>query len=117
MPEGSVGVDLSTWRVAGIGGEMIKPQVMQLFADAFKPYGFSDKAFCGSYGLAECVLGVSFSKPMTGLTLDHIAKDGLATHIAKPVPNDGSLLGRRIEVSALIDPKPLFVQTVKPIGQ
>ncbi len=94
MPEGSVGVDLSTWRVAGIGGEMIKPQVMQLFGEAFKPYGFRDKAFNGSYGLAECVLGVSFSTPMTGLTLDHIAKDGLATHIAKPVPDDGSLQGR-----------------------
>jgi fatty-acyl-CoA synthase len=94
MAEGSVGVDLSKWRVAGIGGEMIKPQVMQLFAEAFAPYGFSDKAFCGSYGLAECVLGVSFSRPMTGLTLDHIAKDGLATHVAKPVPNDGSLQGR-----------------------
>ncbi|MBL8643780.1 MAG: AMP-binding protein, partial [Rhodospirillaceae bacterium] len=53
-----------------------------------------DKAFCGSYGLAECVLGVSFSRPLTGLTLDHIAKDGLATHKATPVPDDGSLQGR-----------------------
>ncbi|MSO96671.1 MAG: fatty acyl-AMP ligase [Rhodospirillaceae bacterium] len=94
MPEGSVGVDLSSWRIAGIGGEMIKPQVMKLFGETFKPYGFSDKAFCGSYGLAECVLGVSFSRPMTGMTLDHIAKDGLATHRATPLPDDGSHVGR-----------------------
>jgi len=94
MPEGSLGLDLSRWRIAGIGGEMIKPQVMKLFAETFKPYGMSEKAFNGSYGLAECVLGVSFSRPMVGMTLDHIAKDGLATHQATPVPNDGSPTGR-----------------------
>ncbi|MDX2141730.1 MAG: fatty acyl-AMP ligase [Rhodospirillaceae bacterium] len=94
MAEGSLGLDLSSWRIAGIGGEMIKPQVMKMFGETFKPYKFSDKAFCGSYGLAECVLGVSFSKPSTGLLLDHIAKDGLATHKATPVPDDGSPAGR-----------------------
>ncbi|MSQ86579.1 MAG: fatty acyl-AMP ligase [Alphaproteobacteria bacterium] len=94
MPEGSLGLDLSSWRIAGIGGEMIKPQVMQMFGETFKPYGFRELAFNGSYGLAECVLGVSFSRPLTGMTLDHIAKDGLATHLATPVPNDGSPMGR-----------------------
>jgi fatty-acyl-CoA synthase len=94
MAEGSLGIDLSSWRVAGIGGEMIKPQVMTLFGETFKPYGFSPLAFNGSYGLAECVLGVSFSRPWTGMTLDHIAKDGLATHKATPVPDDGSPMGR-----------------------
>jgi fatty-acyl-CoA synthase len=94
MSEGSLGLDLSGWRIAGIGGEMIKPQVMKLFGETFKPYEFSEKAFCGSYGLAECVLGVSFSKLSSGLLLDHIAKDGLATHQATPVPDDGSPAGR-----------------------
>jgi fatty-acyl-CoA synthase len=92
--EGSLGIDLSKWRIAGIGGEMIKPQVMKLFGETFAPYGFSPKAFNGSYGLAECVLGVSFSRPLTGMSLDHIAKDGLATHKATPVPDDGSPVGR-----------------------
>jgi fatty-acyl-CoA synthase len=94
MPEGSLGVDLSSWRIAGIGGEMIKPQVMKLFGETFAPYRFSPLAFNGSYGLAECVLGVSFSRPLTGMTLDHIAKDGLAAHKAVPVPDDGSPAGR-----------------------
>src|SRR6185437_6441828 len=62
MAEGSLDLDLSRWRLAGIGGEMIKPQVMRAFAEAFRPYGFSEKAFCASYGLAECVLAVSFSE-------------------------------------------------------
>ncbi|MDX2224375.1 MAG: fatty acyl-AMP ligase [Rhodospirillaceae bacterium] len=88
LSDGALDLDLSCWRVAGIGGEMIKPQVMQLFGETFAPYRFSLAAFNGSYGLAECTLGVSFSRPGTGLTLDRIAKDGLATHVAKPVAAD-----------------------------
>jgi fatty-acyl-CoA synthase len=97
MAEGSVGVDLSKWRVAGIGGEMIKPHVMQAFADAFKPYGFSDKAFCASYGLAEAVLAVSFAtdgksgKPGVGIRVDVVDKNALEDHRAEPAadPADG----------------------------
>ncbi len=85
MAEGSLQLDLSKWRLAGIGGEMIKPKVMQAFAEAFKPYGFSDKAFCASYGLAECVLAVSFSDNDAGLTLDHVDKNALEDHRAAPV--------------------------------
>ena len=97
MAEGSLGLDLSKWRVAGIGGEMIKPNVMQAFATAFKPYGFSDKAFCASYGLAEAVLAVSFAtagngvKEGVGLRIDQVSKEGLENHRAEPVanPDDG----------------------------
>ena len=69
MAEGALDIDLSRWRLAGIGGEMIKPQVMRAFADAFRPYGFSDTAFCASYGLAETVLAVSFSGNNAGLKI------------------------------------------------
>jgi len=67
---------------------MIKPQVMRAFAEAFRPYGFSDKAFCASYGLAETVLAVSFSGNNAGLTLDTIDKDALQRHRAVPVVED-----------------------------
>ncbi len=85
MSEGSLGLDLSKWRIAGIGGEMIKPNVMQAFAAAFKPYGFSEKAFCASYGLAECVLAVSFAGTNKGMVLDHVDKAGLEDHRAVAV--------------------------------
>ncbi len=88
--DGSLNLDLSAWRIAGIGGEMIKPQVMKMFGQAFTPYGFSERAFNGSYGLAEGTLGVSFSRRGSGLRLDHIAKDGLARHRAEPVPLDAA---------------------------
>lgn len=88
-------LDLSSWRVAGIGGEMIKPLVMHGFADVFRSCGFSDLAFNASYGLAECVLGVSFSTPGTGMLLDHISKQELGDHHrAVQVEDDGSGTGR-----------------------
>ncbi|MDE0800330.1 MAG: fatty acyl-AMP ligase [Rhodospirillaceae bacterium] len=88
-------LDLSSWRVAGIGGEMIKPLVMRGFDDVFRPCGFSNRSFNASYGLAECVLGVSFSTPGTGMILDHISKQELGdNHRAIPVEDDGSGVGR-----------------------
>ncbi|HEV2080389.1 MAG TPA: AMP-binding protein, partial [Allosphingosinicella sp.] len=48
--------DLSRWRVAGNGADMIRPDVMQAFVDAFGPAGFSAKSFLPSYGLAEATL-------------------------------------------------------------
>lgn len=97
MAEGSLGIDLSKWRVAGIGGEMIKPHVMQAFAEAFKPYGFSDRAFCASYGLAEAVLAISFAtdgkrgKPGVGIRIDVVDKVALEDHRAEPAatPDEG----------------------------
>jgi fatty-acyl-CoA synthase len=87
-------LDLSSWRVAGIGGEMIKPQVMHAFADVFRSRGFADLAFNASYGLAECVLGVSFSAPSTGMRLDHISKQELGDHHRAVPVADGSGAGR-----------------------
>jgi len=69
---------------------MIKPPVLRLFAEAFAPYGFDAKAFNASYGLAECVLGVSITEPGTGMKLDHISRDEMAAHRAVPVADDDS---------------------------
>ncbi len=63
-------LDLSSWRVAGIGGDMIRPDVMRLFADTFAPAGFDPKAFVPSYGLAEATLAVSFMPLERGIEVD-----------------------------------------------
>lgn len=52
-------LDLSCWRVAGIGGEMVRLPALDRFSAALAPAGFRPEAFCPSYGLAECVLAVS----------------------------------------------------------
>ncbi len=70
--------DLSNWRVAGIGAEMIRPETLEYFAELLQPCGFDRRAFLACYGMAECTLGVSFSPLATGFTTHHIDSDQLA---------------------------------------
>ncbi|GJL75433.1 fatty acyl-AMP ligase [Nitrosomonas sp.] len=55
-------LDLSCWRAAGIGAEMIRPDTLRNFADKFSSAGFKSNAFLPCYGLAESTLAVTFSK-------------------------------------------------------
>ena len=56
------GLDLSCWRAAGVGAEMIRPETLRNFAEKFAPAGFNASAFLPCYGLAESTLAVTFSK-------------------------------------------------------
>jgi fatty-acyl-CoA synthase len=62
--------DLSRWRVAGNGADMIRPDVMQAFIDSFAPSGFKATAFLPSYGLAEATLALSLMPAGTGIQTD-----------------------------------------------
>ena len=62
--------DLSRWRIAGNGADMIRPEVMQAFVDAFADAGFKAASFCPSYGLAEATLAVSLMPPGEGIRLE-----------------------------------------------
>ena len=64
--------DLSRWRVAGNGADMIRPEVMQAFVDTFAPAGFKASAFLPSYGLAEATLAVTIMPPGEGIVCDLI---------------------------------------------
>ncbi len=55
-------LDLSCWRAAGIGAEMIRPDTLRNFAEKFSSAGFDERAFLPCYGLAESTLAVTFSK-------------------------------------------------------
>lgn len=70
--------DLSNWRVAGIGAEMIRPQTLEYFAEIMEPAGFDRRAFLACYGMAECTLATSFSPLWTGFTTHHIDADHLS---------------------------------------
>ncbi len=60
---GSAGdYDLSTLRIAGIGGDMVRPDVLQAFADKMEPAQFDARAFIPSYGMAESTLAVTFAE-------------------------------------------------------
>ncbi|GAA0728100.1 fatty acyl-AMP ligase [Sphingomonas japonica] len=70
--------DLSRWRVAGNGADMIRPDVMQAFVDAFADCGFKASAFLPSYGLAEATLAVSIMPPGEGIVVELVEETQLS---------------------------------------
>ncbi len=70
--------DLSRWRVAGNGADMIRPDVMQAFVDAFGQAGFKASAFLPSYGLAEATLAVSIMPPGEGIVVELVEETELS---------------------------------------
>jgi fatty-acyl-CoA synthase len=77
--------DLRSWRVAGIGGDMVRPLVLERFAQVFSPCGFRPSAYVPSYGLAEATLAVTFRQPGLGLGIDRVDADQLE-HFRRAVP-------------------------------
>jgi fatty-acyl-CoA synthase len=115
-------LDLSHWRVAGIGGDMVRADVLAHFAEVLSVAGFDRRAFLASYGMAETTLAISIGdvdKPIKIDSVDKIemkysrravpAQDGDAHNVrsfvvcGKPLPgtfveirdDDGRLLGDR----------------------
>jgi fatty-acyl-CoA synthase len=70
--------DLSRWRVAGNGADMIRPDVMQGFVNAFAEAGFKASAFLPSYGLAEATLAVTIMPPGEGIRVELVEEERLS---------------------------------------
>ncbi|MCP3958704.1 MAG: fatty acyl-AMP ligase [bacterium] len=58
--EAREGLDLSSWRAAMTGAEMVRPETVAAFCEAFGPHGFRPETFRPCYGLAEGTLAVTF---------------------------------------------------------
>ena len=71
-------LDLSSWRIAGVGAEMIRPGTLNDFARALEPTGFDRRAFLPCYGLAESTLAVAFSPVGEGMKCESVDTDILA---------------------------------------
>ena len=76
-------IDLSHVRVAGIGGDMVRPEALESFANAFKRFGFNRAAFTPSYGMAEATLAIAF--PELGAP---VAVDKVCLLYTSPSPRD-----------------------------
>ncbi|GKX53891.1 acyl-CoA synthetase [Leminorella grimontii] len=59
--ESKPSLDLSSLRVAGIGGDAISAEVLSTFSASFAPSGFKTQAFLPCYGLTETTLAVTAS--------------------------------------------------------
>lgn len=78
-------LDLSSWRCAGIGGDMIRPHVLRRFAERFGPHGFDARAFVASFGMAEATLALTFAPLGEGLRTEDVDLDRLeAEGVAAP---------------------------------
>lgn len=76
--------DLAKWRLAGNGADMIRPDVMQAFVDAFGDAGFKASSFLPSYGLAETTLAVSIMPPGEGIQVELVEETELTGHPGAP---------------------------------
>jgi acyl-CoA synthetase (AMP-forming)/AMP-acid ligase II len=68
VPGHEADLDLSSWRAVTCGGETIRPQLLEKFAETFHPVGFHRNALWPAYGLAEATLIATASPLGTGLT-------------------------------------------------
>ncbi|WP_296598543.1 fatty acyl-AMP ligase [Phenylobacterium sp.] len=66
------GLDLSKWRIAGCGGDMVRPGPLTAFAERYAAAGFKASAFVASYGMAEATLALTMSPLDRGLIFDTV---------------------------------------------
>ncbi len=95
------GLDLSRWRVACCGAEMIRPATVTEFAARFAPAGFKIEQFSPCYGMAEGTLAVTMCPVSVRAPLVH---DGVVA-CGPPVP------GMQVDV------RPVGSEGVLPEGQ
>ncbi len=103
-------INLEKLRVAGIGGDMVRPEALNAFADAFEPMGFNSSAFAPSYGMAEATLAISFPELDAMITVDevdmrHYTRSGVAqpaSALTSPTQKRGFVLcGRALPGHAI----------------
>jgi len=102
--------DLSRWRLAGNGADMIRPDVMQAFVNVFAAAGFKASAFLPSYGLAEATLAVTLMPPGEGIRVELVEEERLSG-----TPRD---LSRPARYRAIVNcGKPVRGMTVEVRGE
>jgi acyl-CoA synthetase (AMP-forming)/AMP-acid ligase II/acyl carrier protein len=76
-PEQKQELDLSHWTLAFTGAELIQPETLRKFQDAFSICGFSGNAFLPCYGLAESTLMVTGRARGSGIHTLPVPKERL----------------------------------------
>ncbi len=89
-------LDLSCWRIAGIGGDMIRPAVLSRFSSSFAACGFRAEACLPSYGMAEATLAISFAPLGRGIETDTIDLDRLEQDAVAVRPQDAHARSRTV---------------------
>lgn len=74
---GVTGLNLAGWRVAGVGGDMVRTKPLLDFAARFADAGFDATAYVASYGMAEATLGLTMAPLGKGLRAETLDVDRL----------------------------------------
>jgi acyl-CoA synthetase (AMP-forming)/AMP-acid ligase II len=77
-------LDLSSWKVAFIGGEPVRAETLHSFASLFEVCGFEGEAFYPCYGLAEGTLIVSGGEKYATPVILPVQADALARNEVLP---------------------------------
>lgn len=82
------GLDLGSWRAVVCGGEPIRLDTMQRFAERFAPHGLSPLALMAGYGMAENTVAISNSPYGGGIRADRVSRRALESDsVAHPAPS------------------------------
>jgi fatty-acyl-CoA synthase len=84
----AVTLDLTRLRVAGIGGDMVRADVLEAFGATLSVAGFRPEAFLPSYGMAETTLAISFTDAEQPIRIDRIDRQMLKT-MGRALPASG----------------------------
>ncbi|HJQ57681.1 MAG TPA: fatty acyl-AMP ligase [Vineibacter sp.] len=91
LTQSVAGLDLSSLRVVGIGGDMIQAPVLRRFIETFAPTGFAARAFMPCYGMAEVCVALSFSRGGAGFAADTVDRARLVDHhVAAPASGENT---------------------------
>lgn len=83
----SADLDLSCWKTAFCGAEVIQEKVMQSFIDKFANFGFDDSALLPCYGMAETTLFATGKRDKLKSHCFYIDKTQLSLNKIKSVDN------------------------------
>jgi acyl-CoA synthetase (AMP-forming)/AMP-acid ligase II len=90
-PEEREALDLSSWRFAYDGSELVRAEVMDAFSEGFAVSGFRREAFFPCYGLAEATLMVSCPEVLAGpSTVDADRSELESGHYVAAEPGPGT---------------------------
>jgi acyl transferase domain-containing protein/acyl-CoA synthetase (AMP-forming)/AMP-acid ligase II/acyl carrier protein len=118
-------LNLSSWKLAFNGAEMVRSQTIENFYQKFKSCGFRKEVFYSCYGLAEATLLVTGGPPGNGVivkTLDskaleqnQVITDWSTDTIKKELVGSGQTVGE--QQIAIIHPDTLSPCPPKQIGE
>lgn len=89
-------LNLTSLRVAGIGGDLVRVDLLEACAEILSAFEFDPNAFQPSYGMAEATLAISMSEVGQPLHIEEviISASGSGDLIATPVASDNG--GRKV---------------------